>query len=195
MHEVAERCGETVHVAILAERDVVYVAGTPSLYPLSVTSREGMRLPAHCYGGWQGVAGNVLTDDQIGALYANVAWPKLTAHTPASLDALLRELEEVRWTGYARDLEGVDTGLHCVAAVLPQEPGRTPVALSISAPSARLQGDGLRRLVGALRTTQRCTGARLTPSAAAPSWVGASHARVTRCTSRCGRRRPRQSPA
>jgi len=167
MHEVAERSGETVHVAILAERDVVYVAGMASRYPLSVTSREGMRLPAHATAAGKALLATC-SDDQIVALYAHVAWPKLTARTPASLHALLRELEEVRWTGYALDLEGVDTGLHCVAAVLPQEPDRPPVALSIAAPSSRLQGDGLRRLVGTFRTTPMVRGGAAPPKRRRP---------------------------
>lgn len=162
MYEVAARCGETVHVAILAERDVVYVAGTAARAPLSVTSRAGMRLPAHTTAAGKALLAT-LSPDQIVALYANVAWPTSAAHAAGSLNALLRELDEVRWTGYALDLEGLETGLHCVAAVLPRAPDRAPVALSIAAPAARLQGDGLRRLVSTFRATPVARGSASSP--------------------------------
>jgi DNA-binding IclR family transcriptional regulator/ABC-type xylose transport system substrate-binding protein len=150
MHQVAERCGETVHLAILTGRDAVYIAAAPSRYPLSVASHEGMRLPAHATAAGKALLAR-LPDEQLAGLYAGADWPRLTPRTPDSFAALCRELAEARWMGYARDLEEAETGLQCLAAVLPDEPGRPAVAVSISAPAARLQGDGFWRLVHALR--------------------------------------------
>src|SRR5260370_13106274 len=46
MHAVAERCGETVHLAVLSGREVSYLAGVAARYPMGVVPRVGTRLPA-----------------------------------------------------------------------------------------------------------------------------------------------------
>jgi DNA-binding IclR family transcriptional regulator len=64
-----------------------------------------------------------LPDDVLATRYRSADWPRLTDRTPASLAALMREIEEVRWTGFAHDVEGVERGMHCVAVALPKSYG------------------------------------------------------------------------
>ena len=45
---VAETCDETVHVAILEGRDVIYIAKVDSTHAVRMVSAAGRRLPAHC---------------------------------------------------------------------------------------------------------------------------------------------------
>lgn len=46
--QVAETCGETVHVAILEETDVIFIAKVDSTHAVRMVSAAGRRLPAHC---------------------------------------------------------------------------------------------------------------------------------------------------
>lgn len=45
---VAETCDETVHVAILEDTDVIYIAKVDSTHAVRMVSAAGRRLPAHC---------------------------------------------------------------------------------------------------------------------------------------------------
>lgn len=150
MRTVADRCGEAVHVAVLAGREIVYVDGIAARYPFGVVARIGMHLPAHAAAAGKALLAT-LPDDVLVARYADADWPRLTYRTPPSLDALQREIEEVRWTGYAHDVEGVDRGMQCVAVTVPPEPGMVSAAISVSVPTARLEDDGLQRILGVLR--------------------------------------------
>ena len=115
-------------------------------------SQVGQRLPAHTTAAGKALLAT-LTPGEIQSLYADVVWPPSRPWTPPaySFDALQRDLEEVRWTGYACDIEGTDAGLHGIAAMLPDEAPRPPAALNVSVPSTRLHGNGLWNLVGTLR--------------------------------------------
>ncbi|MGW3803858.1 IclR family transcriptional regulator, partial [Streptomyces clavifer] len=46
--EVAETCGETVHVAILEDTEVIYIAKVDSTHAVRMVSAAGRKLPAHC---------------------------------------------------------------------------------------------------------------------------------------------------
>jgi IclR family acetate operon transcriptional repressor len=150
MSWVADRCGETVHLAVLADREAAYVAGSEARHPLSVASRAGQRLPAHATAAGKALLVR-LPDEDLAALYAGADWPRLTTRTSLSLDVLRRELEEARWMGYTHDVEEAEAGVQCLATVLPDELGRPSVALSISVPAARVRSDGIYRLVHLLR--------------------------------------------
>ena len=45
---VAETCDETVHVAVLEDADVIYIAKVDSTHAVRMVSAAGRRLPAHC---------------------------------------------------------------------------------------------------------------------------------------------------
>src|SRR5690606_26887314 len=45
---IAETCDETVHVAILEDTDVIYIAKVDSTHAVRMVSAAGRRLPAHC---------------------------------------------------------------------------------------------------------------------------------------------------
>jgi DNA-binding IclR family transcriptional regulator/ABC-type sugar transport system substrate-binding protein len=152
LRQVADRSGETIDMAMLAERDVVYLEGVPSRYPLSARSQSGQRLPAHATAAGKALLA-ALPEADLVALYRDFVWPPATPWIPPlqSFGALQRDLEEVRWTGYACAIEGPEEGLHALAAALPDEPGRPRVALSIAVPSIRLRDNGLWRTFEILR--------------------------------------------
>ncbi len=153
MHLVAERSGETVHIAVLSGRDVEYVDGTTSRNQLSARSRVGQRLPAHLTAEGKALLAMLPVGD-LASLYSGFEWPESMPgilHLHPSFDVLARDLEEVRWTGYACDDGRMERGLECVAVALPEQPGRPSTALSITVPRAQLQGDALWKLVTLLR--------------------------------------------
>jgi IclR family transcriptional regulator, KDG regulon repressor len=137
MRELVERWGETSHLAVLDEAQVLYVEklqGTPAVQIL--LSRVGARLPPHCSG-----VGKVLlahrTWHEVTTLLEEQGLKAFTPNTITSFDRLAKELEQVRQRGYAYDHEELVLGLCCVAAPIYDLSGQALAALSISVPAYR----------------------------------------------------------
>ena len=153
MHDLAAQCGETLHLAVLAGREVEYLDGTTSRYPLSAHSRVGQRLPAYATAEGKTLLA-LLPPSDLAQLFADFAWPDAIPwqeRERPSFELLERDLEEARWAGYACDHGGIERGLETFAVALPEQPGRPAAALSVTVPAPRLQPDMLRTLVDLLR--------------------------------------------
>ena len=137
MRELVERWGETSHLAVLDEGQVLYVEklqGTPAVQIL--LSHVGGRLPAHCSG-----IGKVLLAHREWQEVITLLEPQglraFTPHTITALGQLALELEEVRKQGYAYDHEEVALGLYCVAAPIHDLDGHVIAAMILSVPAYR----------------------------------------------------------
>lgn len=137
IYELVERWGETFHLTVLDEAQVLYVEklqGTPAVQIL--LSRVGVRLPAHCSG-----VGKVLlahrTWHEVTTLLEGQSLKPFTPNTITAFDRLAEELEQVRRQGYAYDHEEVVLGLCCVAAPIYDQNGHALAAMSISVPAYR----------------------------------------------------------
>ncbi|MFC9651947.1 MULTISPECIES: IclR family transcriptional regulator [unclassified Streptomyces] len=134
--EIAETCDETVHVAILEETDVIYIAKVDSTHAVRMVSAAGRRLPAHCTS-----VGKMLLASLPGAELENrIAGREFTAMTPASItdpEVLRAELAEIRERGVAVEHRESNPDVSCVAAPVRDSAGRVVAALSISVPMIR----------------------------------------------------------
>ncbi|WP_030670229.1 IclR family transcriptional regulator [Streptomyces sp. NRRL B-1347] len=138
--EVAETCDETVHVAILEDTDVIYIAKVDSTHAVRMVSAAGRRLPAHCTA----VGKMLLASLPPAELDARVAGRALTAMTPASLTdatALRAELTAIRERGTAFEHRESNPDVSCVAAPVRDSAGRVVAALSVSVPMIRWSED------------------------------------------------------
>jgi IclR family transcriptional regulator, KDG regulon repressor len=150
MVELSRRTGETVHLAILQEHQVVYVEKVEALHPVRMYSRIGATAPLHC----SGVAKAVLMaadDSQRKMLLDGYEFLQHTPRTLTSEEALFAELTESADRGYTRDNEEHEPGIHCVAAPVRSADGSVVGAISITAPSSRVSGDELLGFVPDLR--------------------------------------------
>jgi DNA-binding IclR family transcriptional regulator len=84
-------------------------------------------------------------EDEYTALIAEVerlvgrSFPPRTPHTLTRLDALLRDLEEVRHTGFALDREEHTLGISAAGVALADALGN-PIAISVPVPTQRFTG-------------------------------------------------------
>ncbi|WP_328584123.1 IclR family transcriptional regulator [Streptomyces sp. NBC_00370] len=134
--EVAETCDETVHVAVLEDTDVIYIAKVDSTHAVRMVSAAGRRLPAHCTS----VGKMLLAMLPRTELEARLAGRELAAMTPGSLTdpaALRAELDRVRERGTAVEHRESNPDVSCVAAPVRDSRGRVVAALSISVPMIR----------------------------------------------------------
>jgi IclR family KDG regulon transcriptional repressor len=134
---VSRRCDETVHLATLEGRDVLYVAKEEGTSYIRMVSALGKRVPAHGTGVGKMLLSS-LTEEELSALYPPEYPPQqMTAKTIADLSAMKVELGRTRERGYALDDEESTVGLRCVAAPVYDAAGSMVAAMSISVPVAR----------------------------------------------------------
>ena len=134
---VSRRCDETVHLATLEGRKVLYVAKEEGTSYIRMVSALGKRIPAHGTGVGKMLLSS-LSEEELSTLYPPERPPEtLTANTIARLPALRTELVRTRERGYALDDEESTVGLRCVAAPIYDAAGKTVAAMSISVPVSR----------------------------------------------------------
>ena len=87
LHDLVARTGETVHLGVPAEGEVVYVAKVESTQSVRLVSRIGARVALHCSAMGKALMARLDED----ALQAALARPRpvRTMHTITAIDALL----------------------------------------------------------------------------------------------------------
>ncbi|MEV4944884.1 IclR family transcriptional regulator [Streptomyces sp. NPDC053755] len=145
--EVADTCGETVHVAILEDADVIYIAKVDSTHAVRMVSAAGRRLPAHCTS----VGKMLLASLPEPELDARIAGRELASMTPNSITdpaALRAALARIRERGIATEHRESNPDVSCVAAPVRDTSGRVVAALSVSAPVIRWSPEREAELAG-----------------------------------------------
>jgi DNA-binding IclR family transcriptional regulator len=136
MDALVGRTGETVQLAILDGIEAVYLEQSQSPHPMKLTSRAGVRLPAHTSAIGKALLAS-LEAGEARRRIAGAALTRLTANTIGEVPTLLDELERVRRQGYSLDNEEFAIGLRCVAMPLLDAQGKTVAAMSVSMPTPR----------------------------------------------------------
>ncbi|MFE3826502.1 IclR family transcriptional regulator [Streptomyces sp. NPDC059092] len=134
--EVAETCDETVHVAILEETDVIYIAKVDSTHAVRMVSAAGRRLPAHCTSVGKMLLAS-LSESELAARIDGHAFIAMTPDSITDPEALHAELAGIRERGVAVEHRESNPDVSCVAAPVRDRAGRVVAALSISVPMIR----------------------------------------------------------
>jgi IclR family transcriptional regulator, acetate operon repressor len=139
MESLRDRFGETVNLAVLDRRHIIYVYQVQSDRPVRAFTRVGNRVLAHATA-----AGKILLASEPDAVLETlIPGEKLEPLTPATIASgskLRGELQRVRELGYALDLGEQDEEVICVAAAVPVSGLRPAGALSLSGPAGRMRG-------------------------------------------------------
>jgi IclR family acetate operon transcriptional repressor len=137
LEELAERSGETSHLAVLDGAEAVYVAKIESSQSIRLVSRIGARVPLYCTA----LGKSLLSVAQPGVrdrLLAQQSFERRTARTRTSPTELIPELDEIRERGYALDDIENEEGVRCVGAAVVDHAGRPVAAISVSGPTSRV---------------------------------------------------------
>jgi IclR family transcriptional regulator, KDG regulon repressor len=135
--EVARRCDETVHLAVLDGADVLYVVKEEGTRTIRMVSAVGKRFPAHGTGVGKTMLA-FLGDEVLAERFPDhLPLAALTPQTITDPRALRAELAAIRARGYGFDHEESTPGLCCVAAPVYGATGDVIAGMSISVPSVR----------------------------------------------------------
>ncbi|GAA1902196.1 IclR family transcriptional regulator [Streptomyces sodiiphilus] len=135
--EVAETCDETVHVAVLEDTDVIYIAKVDSTHAVRMVSAAGRRLPAHCTAVGKMLLASLPEDELDARLPHDGTLVAMTGNSITSAAGLRRALAEIRERGFAVEERESNPDVSCVAAPVRDRAGRVVAALSISVPMIR----------------------------------------------------------
>ncbi len=147
---LARELGETIQLAILQGRDVLYIGKQEGTQWVRLASEVGTRLPAHatslgkCLLAW-------LPSDELERLLAAGPLPALTPRTITDPDRLRAELAQVRERGYAIDRGETLPDVWCFGAPVRDAQGTVVAALSISVPVTRIAPERIDGLIAAAR--------------------------------------------
>ena len=136
LKDLAERTGETIHLAVPSGAEVVYIAKVESTHALGMFSHIGARLPMHCTA----LGKAILAFSKAEQLQLVLSQPLIrrTPHSITSPDALKAELDLIHARGFAIDNEENELGIRCVGAPIIDYTATPIAAISISAPRDRM---------------------------------------------------------
>ncbi len=133
---IFEATGETAHLAIRADDQVLYLDKIDTLQPLRVDRPVGTLSPLHCTA-----LGKALL--AFGGAPLPRTLPGFTQRTPVSEEALAAALARVAAAGFATDDEEFAPGIRCVAAPVRDVGGQVIAAIGLSGPTTRIARDQL----------------------------------------------------
>jgi IclR family transcriptional regulator, acetate operon repressor len=152
LEELSDRFGETTNLGVLDSTRVAYLEVVESPRAVRFAARRGGRDPIHSSALGKAIAAS-LRDEEVRRILAVEGMPARTARTITDPERFLRELEAVRARGHATDNGENEEGGSCVGVFLAG--CRLPAALSLSAPTARLQAEQMEEVAAALRRAAR----------------------------------------
>jgi IclR family transcriptional regulator, KDG regulon repressor len=137
LQRLAFDTGETAHLCILDDGEVLYLEKVEAPRTVRVPSIVGRRYPAHCGG-----AGKALLafqpEEEIDDLIKRRGLTSYTRNTFTTPAQLKNGLLVVRERGYAIDNEEFEEGLECIGAPVRDYSGSVVAAISIAGPTFRI---------------------------------------------------------
>lgn len=159
---MAERDQVNSYLGVLRGRAIVYLEALQSRGPIAIVSTPGSSAPLHSTAFGKALLAE-LPDQEVAAMLEPEPFARLTPKTKTTLDELMRELQEVRRTGFAVSDEENIEGVFAAGAVIRDASGYAVASLSGAVPRHQLQGDGIdslcRTVTGAAQRISRRLGA------------------------------------
>lgn len=137
MKQLQETSGETVHLSVLRGATCLFAASYESQHPARVTSRVGRGPLAHTAAGGK-VLLAALDRDRLYELLPNDHLDRATERSLPHRNDLLRELEQTREQGFARNIGESEHNMYAIAVPVHRPNGEVISSLTIAAPLSRI---------------------------------------------------------
>jgi IclR family KDG regulon transcriptional repressor len=154
MQHLSDATGETVHLGMLIDSEIIYVHKVDSRHALGMYSRIGRRAPLHCTA-----IGKVLMAWEQPARRERILqgcdFKRFRAKTITTREAYQEELERTLAQGFGQDREEFDDHIRCAAIPIFDRLGQVVAGMSVSFPSFRYDMAREPELVAMLRDASR----------------------------------------
>lgn len=144
LNAISGDLGESCSLAVLEDREVLYVARSAASRVMSVALNTGSRLPAYCTSLGRVMLAH-LDPDALDAYFAKVKLKPMTDKTVTSQKRLREILAQVRRDGYAINDEELELGLRSIAVPVRGASGRVLAALNVGAQASRVSQARMRQ--------------------------------------------------
>ena len=131
VERLAQQAGLASNVSVLVDADVLYLAQVKTEDLLAVNLTPGSRAPATCTAMGKAMLAARYRD--VRSIVGPGPYPRRTAHSITTYEALDTEIGEIQRLGYAVDRQELNLGVWCVAAPILGVRQTRPAAVSVSA--------------------------------------------------------------
>ncbi len=135
LEELAQKTGETVDLALLKGAEAVFMDHIEGAHRLRAVSATGVSFPLHCSANGKAML-SALSDPVLAKMKKQIHLTRFTPNSLSSWRQLLGEIEKIRETGIAYDLEEHTLGISAVGTPIIGPEGEI-AAISIPTPSVR----------------------------------------------------------
>ena len=143
--ELSKQSGETVHLGVLDDHQVVSIESVESNRALRISMPVGKRVYLHSTGVGKAILA-FLNDEEIREIVHQKGLPGFTENTITDFDQLMIEVQTIRDRGYAIDNEENEPGVRCVAVPILDPHQRFVASVSVSGPSVRISHESIPEL-------------------------------------------------
>jgi IclR family acetate operon transcriptional repressor len=151
LERLSAQTGETTHLAIRSQQEIVVIARTAASGLLQLAGRTGSVRPAHATALGKMLLAAMAPDD-LDQLVKVLPLDQFTPKTITDRRALVREVDDVRRQGIAYDDGEYDVDVRCVAVPVRDFAGRCAGAIGLSGPVWRLSLQSVQDKSRQLRT-------------------------------------------
>jgi len=160
LKELVNQCNETVHLGVLKDGEVLYLAKEESSQTIRMISYVGKRAPLHCTALGK-VLLTYLPEGERKKILGKRELPRLTEKTITNKEELEKELNKVKKQGFALDRGENEKDVRCIAVPIRNHQRKAIAALSISSPAYRTDINQQSHLKEALLTVSKKISKRL----------------------------------
>jgi IclR family acetate operon transcriptional repressor len=131
LEALAQKTGETVHLAILDDYQVVYIDKIDGKQPVKMASRVGNRMPAHSTGLGKALLSS-LDESKWEEYVENAGLQPFTSQTIVDPETFYQHMRLTKERGYAIDNCENEEGIRCVGVPIVDHTNKAVAALSIT---------------------------------------------------------------
>lgn len=149
IHQLAEKCSETVHLAVLENLQVVYLCKVESEDSIELSSYTGLHNQTHCTS-----SGKLLlaySEPHFVKTLLRNGLNKFTENTITNPEDFHNELEEIRNKGYSISKGELKLGITSISAPVRDYSGKVISAINLVGPSSRFTNQRIQYYLSELK--------------------------------------------
>jgi IclR family KDG regulon transcriptional repressor len=158
--DLHRQTGQTVHLATLQDRDVIYVEKVESRHATTMRSRVGAVAPLHSAALSKAILAFV-SEEERRSLIESASLLRRTPNTITTTAALRAEVATSYSRGFAVDDEENEAGIRCIAAPVFGSIDRVEGSISITVPTSEVDSETLAGYVPVLRNVAESMSLRM----------------------------------
>lgn len=160
LRELWQATEETVNLGVLDGRDILFLTVLESPHAFRLVSGIGARRSLHCTAMGKALAA-FLPSRQETQILNSIHFEAVTPHTMTNLAQFKKDLERIRYLGYALNDEESVLGARSVGAPVLNDQGTAVAAVSVSGPITRITQGKIPIVAEAVKRTAREIASRM----------------------------------